>query len=308
MSNDPVYRSLQTQLKVVTDRVRGVARGLATGLYLYGPPGTSKTFTVRKTLDDIGFSYVYQSGRLTAGGLFSLIEDNPSNVIVLDDVSSIFRDPIAMEVLLAALGNCGGIREVRYKTARADKVVEFSGGIVAISNLDLNSHQSELLGALSDRIYVVRYEPTDDQIISLMRHVAAQGVDYVPPTSCQMVLDFLLDETQKRGIRPSMRIFVDKAIKDFQLHSRNQSELHWKDLIVSNLEQQLIQPRHSINDLSRSDRIAAERRIVEEICDNNSDCALRVQLWRERTGKSQAAFYRRLKDLEQSRKGFFEFD
>ena len=124
MSVDPVFRSLQIQLKVMTDRVRCVVHGLAAGLYLYGPPGTSKTFTVRKTLDDFGIPYAYQSGRLTAAGLFSCFQDNPCKVIVIDDVSSIFRDPVATELLLAALGNCGGFREVPYKTAGTDKTAD----------------------------------------------------------------------------------------------------------------------------------------------------------------------------------------
>jgi hypothetical protein len=37
---------------VLRDYVRGVARQYATGLYLYGRPGTAKTHTVRAVLDD----------------------------------------------------------------------------------------------------------------------------------------------------------------------------------------------------------------------------------------------------------------
>lgn len=307
MPEDREFQSLQLQLKVVTDRVRSVAHGLATGLYLCGRPGTSKTFTVRNTLELLGVPYIYHSGRLTAVGLFSLIEENPHRTIVLDDVTTVFRDPVAVELLLAALGNSGECRTVRYKTARVDKTVEFTGSIIAISNLSLETHDDHVLSALCDRINVIHYEPTDEQMISLMRHVASQGVEGVSPSQCRTVLNILLQECQDRNIRPSMRLFVDKAMKDFLLYARNQSQLDWRDLIVSSLQQQMIRPAHAINDPSRSDQIGLERRIVEDICMDYSSRDDRIRAWREQTGKSQAAFYRRLQDVKKLSKGFFIF-
>ena len=43
---------LQCRLAVVRDRVRGVAVRLHTGFYIFGRPGTSKTYTVKRTLDN----------------------------------------------------------------------------------------------------------------------------------------------------------------------------------------------------------------------------------------------------------------
>ncbi len=298
MAIDPNLQSLLLQLKAVTDRVRGVANGGATGFYLCGRPGTSKTFTVCKMLNELGIQFIYHSGRLTAIGLFALIKENPHSIIVVDDVSTIFREQIAMELLLAALGNNGGARTVRYKTARIDEAVEFTGGVIMISNLEFESHDSQLLDALNDRIYVIRYKPTDEQIISLMRHIASQGIEGVPPGKCQAVLEFLLQESLARNIRPSMRLFVDKAMKDYLLHTRGQSELDWRDLIVSNLEQQVIQPAHSVTDLRRADQIAAERRIASEICVRHTAPKERIQAWEEQTGKSAKSFYRRCRELK----------
>lgn len=98
--------SFEKQLKVVKDRVRGIVYGQTNGLYLCGRPGTSKTFTVRSTLDSLlDVPYAYSTGHLTPLGLFDLISENRDRVIVLDDVSAILQERVALQLLLASLGN-----------------------------------------------------------------------------------------------------------------------------------------------------------------------------------------------------------
>ena len=144
------YDDLMRQTKVVKDRIRGVVHGQHNGMYLHGRPGTSKTYIVRTTLDTLGANYAYSNGHLTPIGLFDLLVENRDRVIVMDDVTSLFNQPIALQLLLAALGNPhdgSKARQVRYKTAKGDVVVPFSGGVVGISNLPLAGHHSEVLGA-----------------------------------------------------------------------------------------------------------------------------------------------------------------
>src|SRR5919199_8045 len=45
ISEDDLLESLEGKLQLVRDRVRGVAEGFTTGLYLWGEGGTSKSFT-----------------------------------------------------------------------------------------------------------------------------------------------------------------------------------------------------------------------------------------------------------------------
>lgn len=58
---DPLTE-LQQRLVVIRDRVKGVARRHYAGFYFFGPPGTSKTYTVRTTLDDLKIPYEYHLG------------------------------------------------------------------------------------------------------------------------------------------------------------------------------------------------------------------------------------------------------
>jgi hypothetical protein len=296
------YDELMRQIKVVKDRVRGVVHGKCNGMYLHGRSGTSKTYTVCTTLETLAVSYAYSNGHLTPIGLFDLISENRDRVIVLDDVSSLFNQPIALQLLLAALGNRHdgtGVRYVRYKTARGDEIVDFTGGIICISNLALQGHHAEILRALNDRVYVISYEPSDEQILALLEHLASQGIDGIPPQECQMVCNFLVTQCRELSIKPSVRLFVDKAMKDYQLHQMGHTETHWQDLVLSNLKQQLIELRHPTNDLSRTEQTEAERRIALSIYLSFQTKDERIEQWRARTGKSQPAFYRRIKELKE---------
>lgn len=295
------YDELMRNLKIVKDRVRGVVHGQATGLYLHGRPGTSKTYTVCTTLEALGASYVQNSGHLTPIGLVDLLADNLDRVIVLDDVSAIFNQPVALQILLAALGNPhdgSSVRLVKHRTAKDDKVVAFSGGIICLSNLALDGHHNEVLAAIRDRIHVIHYEPTEDQITALILHMCEDGVGGLAPEDATMVANHLIELSKLKGIRLSVRLFAHKAIKDYQLWASGKSETHWQDLVRSSVEQQLIELQHGTRDLSRDERTEAERRIALDVCLRHGSREERVEAWTERTGKSQAAFYRRKKELE----------
>ena len=301
MKKNHDYDELMSQIRVVKDRVRGVVKGAYNGMYLYGRAGTSKTHTVCSTLETLAVNYAYSNGHLTPIGLFHLISENRDRVIVLDDVSAIFNQPIALQLLMAALGSRhdgSGIRYVRYKTAKGDVVVDFTGGIICISNLPLEGHHDEILSALNDRVFVINFEPNDEQIIALIEMLASKGVAGVTANKSQTVCRFLINECRARDIRPTVRLFVDKAIKDFQLHEMGGSETHWKDLIVSNLEQQLIKLQHPTNDLSRAEQIEAERRIALDTFLTFEKPSERIEQWIDRTGKSKPSFYRRISELK----------
>ena len=115
-----------------------------------------------------------------------------------------------------------------------------------------------------------------------------------------MVATFLIEQCQLRGVRPSVRLFVDKALKDFKLYDAEKCETHWRDLVVSNLEQQVVQLQHPTKDLSREEQVEAERRIALDTYLSFGTRAERVEQWNSRTGKSQAALYRSLAELKQA--------
>ena len=293
--------NLHLKQSLIRDRIRGVVHLAANGVYLHGRAGVSKTYLVRNTLENLCQRYAYSNGHLTPVGLFELIEANPQSVIVLDDVTSIFGSPKALQILLAALGtshNGCRTRTIRYKTANTDRVVFFEGSIVAISNLSLGEHSSQVLQALQDRVQVMAYEPTDDEIEAHIYEIAGTSPRGVPAPKAVEVAGFLLDECRTVGVRPSLRLFIDKALADFKLWSDEHTESHWHDLVRSSVRQSVITQQHGLRDMTRRDQMVAERKLVSEICAAYCSRPERLQAWKQVTGKGQSAFYRRLQELE----------
>ncbi len=293
--------SLHRQQSLIKDRIRAVVHREANGVYLHGRPGSSKTYLVQNTLESRGERYTYSNGHLTPVGLFDLIEENPQSVIVLDDVSAIFEQPKALQILLAALGtphDGSRIRTVRYKTATVDKVAHFEGSIIAISNLQLAGHANAVLEALQDRVHVMAFEPTDAEVEAGIYEIAGTSPRGVTVREAAEVADFLLEQCREMGLRPSVRLFMDKALPDYRLWRAGNTESDWHDLVRSSVRQMVIPQQRGLRDLTRKDQIASERNIVRDICATFSSRKDRLKAWRTKTRKGQSAFYRRVKELE----------
>ncbi len=213
-----------------------------------------------------------------------------------------------LQFLLAALGSPNDrsqIRKIRHKTAAGERVIPYTGGIIVISNLSLSGHHHEILQALRDRIFVTGFEPIDEQVCALIRHLAGMGIKDVVPQDARIVAEFVIGECQARGVRPSVRLFVDKALADFRLHRAGKTECDWRDLVINSIEQQMLELEHPTRALGRADQVEAERQIARQIAVEFKTQDERLAAWKKRTGKSQAALYRRLADLK--RKGCCKF-
>ena len=111
------------------------------------------------------------------------------------------------------------------------------------------------------------------------------------------VASFLLNVCREYGIRPSIRLYVDKALHDFRQWKKGSSELHWHDLVRSSVQGMVLAPEQPLRDITRKEQIESERRVVQAICSQFPERQQRLDAWRVRTGKSPAAFYRRYREL-----------
>lgn len=302
-AQEQALEELNERLKVVRDRVRGVAWGHHNGFYLYGRPGTSKTYTVIKTLKELDVPHYHQVGHITPMGLFDLLGEQHDRVIVLDDVSEIFKQPKALQILLAALGDQPDnekVRLVRYRRQGVIVDVRFTGGIICLSNLELSA--TPLLMALKSRVHYLKYDPSDEQIRALMYLVASTGwpeeLPKVAPEDCKEVTDYLIAESARLAVRLDMRLLVDKALPDFLQWRLGQTEAHWRDLVTATLEEQLVQLKHTpANRLSRQEQKDTEKALARRIFSQHPTREARVAAWEAHAGKSERAFYRRLAEI-----------
>jgi hypothetical protein len=304
-NREALLAELRCRQGVIRDYVRGVARQYATGLYLFGRPGTAKTHTVRSVLEgEVGEPYVYQRGHLTPLGLFELLRDHPDEVVVLDDLGAIFKSDVALQVLLSALEHPTGRdrgRVVKYRRQGQEQRAVFRGGVVCVSNREL--HDDELLGAFKSRVHTLNYDPSDAQLGALMLEIAgrgwpAGGTPSVRPEEARAVAGFVIGELLRLGCRFDLRLFVDKALPDYQQWKDDETESDWRDLVTASAEEHLVAVRHPDARPSRADRKEEEHALVRDILREHPTRERRVRAWTERTGKSERAFYRRLAEMQ----------
>lgn len=301
-THDIALYELERLKAVVRDRVRDVAARRHTSAYLFGPRGTSKTYLVRTTLDDIGEQYVYHSGHLTPMGYFDLLGEHADDTLVLDDVGSLFRDRIGQQMLLASLGTQYSgewSRVIRYRRRNKDEAVNFSGGLVAISNIQL--HASEVMDAIKSRTKPLCWNPSEPQLAAMMREAVKDGWTkdgmILTAQECGEVVDFVVSQCRRFNARLDLRLLFDGALPDFAASKAEEHEAHWKDHTIMAIREQIRRPQYSGAAKTRAERVELERRIAERIRAAHNTRREQVEAWVQETGKSERAFDRRSAEM-----------
>jgi hypothetical protein len=115
----------ERQRDLIRDRTEQVAKKHHAGVFVWGRPGTSKTYTVVETLNTLNVSFQVWNARISPMGLWMILRDGPDQVVVVDDVNTLFSvsSTAAMQVLLAALqSKPGEARTVSYRTKDEESV------------------------------------------------------------------------------------------------------------------------------------------------------------------------------------------
>lgn len=182
--------TLRKKQDLLCDQVRMTASGYSNGLYVYGSPGTGKTFSVTSVLRQMGNNPVLCNSELSARGLFETFRDNPDGVILIDDVHSCVTDQKSRQVMLAGFGgDIGQPRVVTYTTAKGRQVARFRGSGIVISNLRLRNDPTSK--AITSRMGSFEYDPTPGELLSMMKLICLQGKDGLNARDCFEVLTFI---------------------------------------------------------------------------------------------------------------------
>jgi hypothetical protein len=227
---------LERQLDVIRDRVTGVALGYHNGLYLVGRPGTGKTRTVCDHLRKLKVPFVFRNSRMTSQGLYQHLSEHPEGVSVLDDISTLWQERPAQQILLAAMnGEPGDDRVITYTTAEVDgrKSFTYKGSIIGISNLPLR--RDPVADALQSRTTILEHNPTDDMLAALGRAAAAKGWQDLKPAEASEVVEFVIAAARTNEYRLDLRS-VTKGFEDYRLWRDQQLRTHWHDLITSSMK------------------------------------------------------------------------
>jgi len=287
----------EAMLDLIRDRTRSVAEGYQVGAYLVGRPGSSKTYTVLETLERLDTPWTYRNSRMSPMGLYCLLEEHPEHTVVLDDIHTLFGQDAALQILMAALGGRPGqARTVTYTTKDERKSFEFSGGIIAISNLPLG--RDPLADAVASRVALLEHEPSDEMIAAFMRAQALKGFEDVTPRECLEVVEFLIAETRACDYRLDLRA-MNKAWQDYRLDLHGKAVRPWRDLVRSGLKRLVSDNRPRPE--GRAGRIAWERRVAQELFERFPlDKGQRDAEWERLVGSSPHSLYRRKRELDRA--------
>jgi len=166
-----------------------VATGKAPSAIITGEGGIGKTFTVTKTLRDLGLVcstdpeaentapskiFTMVKGYSTPMALYRTLYENSDRIIVFDDCDSIMKDPVAINLLKAALDSYSK-RIVSWNSEQRGNDLpssfQFHGGVVFISNHTLGT----LDQAIRTRALCVDLSMTADQKLERMEQIVASG-------------------------------------------------------------------------------------------------------------------------------------
>jgi hypothetical protein len=287
---------LERQLDVIRDRVTGVALGYHNGLYLVGRPGTGKTRTVCDHLDGLKVPYTLRNARMTSQGLYQHLSEHPEGVSVLDDISTLWQERPAQQILLAAMnGDPREERVITYTTAEVDgrKSFWYRGSIIGISNLPLR--RDPVADALQSRTTILEHNPTDEMLAALGRSIAAKGWRDLTAPEASEVVEFVIAAARTNEHRLDLRS-ITKGFEDYRLWRDEPIRTRWQDLITSSMKR-LASP--NVKSLGQADKRQLYLDVAREVYEKFPGRGQKVERdaeWSRRTGLSPDQLYRYKKE------------
>lgn len=294
--------TFESRLATIRDRIVGVSEGWSTGYYLWGEGGVGKSYVVTETLRSIGANACPTNSRLTAKGLYELLERDPDQVHVIEDCETLLDDPKAAGVLRSALGATNPAR----KTRRVERLVTwtiggsrrtcvFVGGIILVANRPLREEDA-VQRAIGSRIAHDLFAPTNDELRAKMREVAERGYRlqdedaWLTPADCREVVDFVVTKCDEIG-RPYDLRYLENCFRDRLQFEVGHSGQDWTVLVESRIKESIITvpPRKTRSDANRD-----KKSIACGIASMDLGTDGKIAEWHRQTGLSQAAFYRAL--------------
>lgn len=285
----------ERQRDFIRDRTRSVAERYQNGCFLVGRAGTGKTHLVREVLDQCKVLWTYRNARMSAMGLYSLLEEHSEYTIVVDDIGSLFDQRAALQILLAALGGRPGCpRPVTYtiKEKSERKSFDFGGSIIAISNVRLR--RDPLTDAVVSRIPVLEHNPTDVQIAAFMRQQAQKGYEDLTPAECREVVEFVVQASRQNDYPLDLR-WMERGWQDFRLAKHGKALRSWQELITSSMKTIFHETPPQVT--SKQDEIQLQREHVKRLMLRYPDDARRQM---EESGLKRSTFYQRRREVRQS--------
>ena len=277
--------ALEQRQQLLSHHVRLVARGMSNGLAVYGSRGgLGKTRVVLATLKEEGLSPLVLNGHITPLSLYTNLYERPDTVLFLDDCDSLFRNLPALGILRSALwGETNEKRLVTYNSSqlKIPSSFFFTGKIVfAINTLPMKNAAFQ---AVLSRVDQFELAATNEEVLDLMRELAAEGFEGLTPDECQQVVDYISEFSATREL--SLRLLEPSLRK--VLYAR-EAGVDWRELVASQLHEI---GRTAVPKLPDT-RIYDFECLKQVVADYPDSVAEQEAAFRALTRRSRATFFR----------------
>ena len=282
--------ALEERQRLLAHHVRLVARGMANGLAVYGSRGgLGKTRVVLATLKEEGIEPVTLTGHCTPLAMYTTLYEHPQSIVFLDDCDAMFRILPALGILRSALWEGEkGSRLVNYNSSqlKIPSSFRFEGRIIfAVNTLP---RQNFAFNAVLSRVDQFELLRSNEEVLEMMRQLAAQGFEGLTPAECQEVVDFVAEFSATREL--SLRLLEPSFRK--VIYAR-EAEVDWRQLVASQLHEIGRTAAPKVSD-SRSYDMECLKQVLE---DHPDSIANQENAWRMLTRRSRATFFRLKKSL-----------
>lgn len=198
---------INKRFEFVKKLVKMVASGIQASAIITGEGGVGKTFTVTKTLEEMGYKnicalsdstfdstdmdkyFITVKGHSTAKGLYRTLFENRKAVVVFDDCDSVLKDPISLNILKSALDSYNK-RTISWNADMRDddlpRSFNFEGGVIFISNIE----QHKIAQSIKSRSMMIDLSMTIDQKIERMEFMVKTN-EFLPKYSNAIKKDAL---------------------------------------------------------------------------------------------------------------------
>jgi uncharacterized protein YktA (UPF0223 family) len=211
----PTFK-INTRFDFVTKLSNMVIHGKVNSFVLTGGPGLGKSYNLIQELTKLNRvedeDYIFVKGASTARGLFQIIKNNPSKLIIFDDCDDVLKDPKATNILKAVLEQGARARMVSWSTSDGIDVVSFTGQIIFISNLP----KGRLPAPIISRSFFVDLHMTNEEVIERLRFILPNMNDVVltldEKIECLDLLNEYKEVTSDLNARTLNKLFSIRAI------------------------------------------------------------------------------------------------
>jgi hypothetical protein len=214
-SND-IEKRINLRFNALNIMARATAKGINRAMIVSGPAGLGKSFGVERAAEEIVGDFAHIKGYIRPTGLYKTLYANrhKGNLIVFDDIDSIFQDDTSLNILKAACDS-GDVRKISWlsnavmETEDGETIPSsfvFEGSVIFITNIcfeemiNKGSRMSPHYEALMSRSHYLSLgiKSKKDYIVRI-KQVLRQGM-----------LDSELSETEKNAIVSFMEDNIDR--------------------------------------------------------------------------------------------------